>query len=169
MEGDEGARERRFRNAEREWLALEAWRGAGGYGLCYLVPLEGGRIPEGDREDRRALLGPGESLAGADEARLRRLLAEAVPLTETERRFADAGGRLWLAQGTGPVWAGGEVAAGLTGILFTALQGPAERHGAADGRLAGASAEELQARLERARRLAGEGGEKGASRGSGGA
>lgn len=136
----------------RRWLALEAWRFGSGDGLLYFVPLRDGEPSSDDREDRRALLEAGRELAELEAGELEDLLAGAVPLTRTERRLADREGRLWLAQSEGPVWAEGEVAAGLTGLVFTPLTGAWERRrGPGDG-LAGLSEEDLRVRLERAGR-----------------
>lgn len=111
----------------RRWRAVEAWRTGSGLGLVYFLPLdEGAGVEEEDREDRRAALEPGEAVQGLEEEALRERLGRATVLTGTERRFRAPDGRLWLAQSVGPVWADG-VASGLTGLLFTALEGPSER------------------------------------------
>jgi hypothetical protein len=96
--------------------AVVAWRAESGHGLVFFVP-----------DDLRATLQPGRSLADLDEADLGVLLSDAAPLTETETRFRWAG-RSWLAQATGPVWAGDQIRSGLGGVLFTSLDGPFERH-----------------------------------------
>lgn len=118
---------RRVRTAEGAWCACEAWRGASGWGVAYFVALDPDEPREDDRLDRRALLEPGAGLADLDDGALASLLEGGAGLTSTERRFADAGGRLWLAQSRGPVWAEGDVASGLTGLVFTSLAGEVER------------------------------------------
>lgn len=159
MTGDEGASppdqprdgggaadrrpETRFEADGRRWWGIEAWRGSADHGLCYFLPLDDGSVHPDDRTDRRAVLQPGERLGGLPEERLRELVAEAVPLTDTERRFRDAEGRLWLVQSVGPVWAEGGVAEGLTGVLFTSLEGPLERRARPGGRVAGLDGEML--------------------------
>lgn len=113
----------------RSYLALEAWRGASGEGLCYFVPVAApdGAPLEDDEGDRRAPLGPEEGLHDLPRRRLVELLEGAAPLTVTERRFRAPDGRLWLAQSAGPVWAEDGVAEGATGVRFTSLEGPRER------------------------------------------
>ena len=73
--------------------------------------------------DRRAGLAPEDDLAELSVSRLQKLLMEAAPLTETEHRRRDDKGRAWLMQNSGPVWAEGGVAAGLTGVVLTRLEG----------------------------------------------
>lgn len=134
----------------RRWRAMEAWRAESGPGLVYFLPLdEGAEVEEGDREDRRAALEPGETVQGLEEEALRERLGRATALTGTERRFRAPDGRLWLAQSVGPVWADA-VASGLTGVLFTALEGPAERASAAGGHAGEMSDGELAERWRRA-------------------
>ncbi|MFQ5680078.1 MAG: hypothetical protein ACE5HP_11545 [Gemmatimonadota bacterium] len=140
---------RRFPAADEEWLAIEGWRTTEDQGLCYFLHLADGRPDADDRTDRRALLESGERLGEMEEARLRELLAGAVPLTETERRLVDPSGEVWLAQSTGPVWAGEAVAEGMTGILFLSLES-GKRLGCGDGSLAGLSEEELRDLLAQA-------------------
>lgn len=142
------------------WLAMEGWRGRAGHGLCYLVRLEGREPAADDRGDRRAALEPGERLSELDEERTATLVAASVPLTETERRFSDASGHMWLAQNSGPVWAGGDVASGLTGIVFTRLDGDFLRVEAPGGHVAGLGVPDLQAHLHRALRARREGAER---------
>lgn len=164
---------REFTAGDQAWRAVEAWRAGSGHGLLYFLPLtdeppSGGRAPgradegpwpaEDDRRDRRALLAPGDSLEGLEADGLRERLEEGAPLTETERRFADGEGRQWLAQDVGPVWADGGVAEGLTGVLFTSLEGELERVRTDGGALAGRAAAELAELLAAARRGDGEDG-----------
>lgn len=124
--------------------AFAAWSSRGGLVLCYFVALDGDGVPQSDRDDRRALLGPEEEFAGLSEARLAELLATAAPLTVTERRFETPDEGCWLAQNIGPVWAEA-VAAGLTGVLFTDLAGSVERRQAAAGSIAAMSVDDLLA------------------------
>lgn len=139
----------------RRWRAVEAWRAGSGLGLLYFLPLDGEDVAEDDREDRRAALEPDETVGGLDEEELRERLGRATALTVTERRFRAPDGRPWLAQSVGPVWADG-VASGLTGLLFTALEGAAER-ASVDGGHAGEMSEgELADRWRRAVETSGE-------------
>jgi len=72
-------------------------------GLGYFVcpgPEEG----KPGAPDRRVVLPPGRSLADLDGQEVAALWEGAAPLTDSERRFPDDGGELWLAQATGPVW-----------------------------------------------------------------
>lgn len=133
----------------RAYRAIEAWRGRAGHGLCYFLALEdtGGTPAPDDRRDRRAALQPEERFGAIGSERWTELLDASVPLTDTERRFADTDGRLWLAQNVGPVWAEG-VAQGLTGVLFTSLQGTLERRRAEAGHLAEVAEEWLRRLLE---------------------
>lgn len=133
----------------RRWRAVEAWRAESGLGLVYFLPLDGNDVAQDDREDRRAALEPGETVRGLEEETLRERLGRATTLTETERRFRAPDGRLWLVQSVGPVWADA-VASGLTGLLFTALEGPAERASAAGGHAGEMSGGELAERWRRA-------------------
>lgn len=135
----------------RAWRAMEAWRGRGGHGLCYFLALDDGTPMAEDRADRRAALEPGERLLALPDERLVALLEESVPLTDTERRFADPDGRIWLAQNIGPVWAEGGVASGLTGVLFTSLEGPLERGSRPSGHVRELSTGELRELLDGAR------------------
>lgn len=133
----------------RAWRVVEAWRASGGLGLVYFLPLEDGEVPEDDREDRRAALEPGETVEGLEPGTLRQRLAEATALTETERRFRAPDGRPWLVQSVGPVWSDG-VASGLTGLLFTALEGPPARARTGGGHAGELTDEELERRWRRA-------------------
>lgn len=145
----------------RRWRAVEAWRAESGLGLVYFLPLDGtGGVEEGDREDRRAALEPGETVQGLEEEALRERLGGATALTETERRFRAPDGRVWLAQSVGPVWADG-VASGLTGLLFTALEGPTERAIVGGGHVGEMSDGELAERWRRAVEGSGEDGPDG--------
>ncbi len=135
----------------KSWRAIEAWRGRAGHGLCYFLALDDEAPMAEDRADRRAVLEPGERLLALPDERLVVLLEESVPLTDTERRFADPDGRVWLAQNIGPVWAEGGVASGLTGVLFTSLEGPLERGSRPSGHLRELSARELRELLDSAR------------------
>lgn len=145
-------RSRRLETADGPWLAVEALRARSGHGLLYFLPL-GGEAPAGDdRRDRRAVLEPGEELADLDAERLEALRAAAPGLTETERRFVDAEGEVWLVQNVGPVWAEGGVAEGLTGLAFTRLTGAPARRRAPGGHVAAMSEPELRARLAAAER-----------------
>lgn len=144
---DPGRPHRAIEGPDGRWLAVEAWRGEGGHGLCHLFRLRDGETVEDDREDRRAALEPGERLEELEPERAAELVAAATPLTETERRFRDADGRAWLAQNSGPVWAGPGVAAGLTGIVFTALEGGGRRVEAPGGHVADLSPADLARRL----------------------
>lgn len=126
--------------------AREAWRGASGHGLLYL------RVEDGSvEEDRRAVLEPGESLEAASEERLAELWRDAAPLTVTERRFRAPDGRWWLAQSVGPVWSEEGGAAGLSELLFTSLEGAAERFAVPDGHAGRLDQEELAAAWRRGR------------------
>jgi hypothetical protein len=145
--GSRARDERRLSVADREWRVSEAWRGASGWGVAYFLCLGAEGPDPDDRLDRKALLPPDARLDSLSDEELVALHASAAGLTSTERRFADAEGRAWLAQGRGPVWAEADVAAGLTGLLFTALEGPAERVAVADGRAAHLTDSELRARL----------------------
>lgn len=148
--------ERASRTVEREgraYVALEAWRGGSGEGLCYFVQLDGpgGEPVEEDDGDLRAPLGPDEDLRVLSEDRLAELLEGATPLTVTERRFRAPDGRLWLAQSVGPVWAEDGVAEGITGVKFTSLQGPLDRVEAAGGHVGRMGRGALVAAWRRAR------------------
>lgn len=144
---------REVEGREGPWIALEAWRGRDGRGLCYFLRISDGGPVGDDRLDRRAVLEPGTTLEEATAAELADLLRGAAPLTPTERRFADARGELWLAQNVGPVWAGREVATGLTGVLFTRLTGRERvRASAPGGHVEGMGEDDLRSRLARALR-----------------
>lgn len=155
--------ERLLEAAAGRWRVVEAWRAQSGPGLLYFLPLDGDEVTEEDREDRRAALEPDETVGGLEEETLRERLAGATALTVTERRFRAPDGRLWLVQSVGPVWADA-VASGLTGLLFTALEGGADRASAAGGHAGEMSKEELADRWRRAVEGSGEddrGGEDG--------
>ena len=148
-------RTRELSAAGRSWRAVEAWRSASGWGLAYFVALdEDGSAAAVDRPDRRLPLGPDEPLGDMEDEALAERLADAPGLTSTERRIPDDEGRPWLAQSRGPVWAEGDVAAGLTSLLFTALGGPAERVEAGGGHAGRMAEEALRASLRRARAAA---------------
>lgn len=115
-------------SGEGPFRALVAWRGrASDRALLYFLALDADAPDPDDRRDRRAPLGPGREPGDLSEEDLLELLAEAAPLTGTERRFRAPDGRLWLAQSIGPVWADEEPAEGSTGLLFTSLEGASER------------------------------------------
>lgn len=137
--------ERALRAEGAEYRAIEAWRGERGRALCYFLAAG-----DDDRRDRRALLEPGQLLAELSEERLGELFAAARRLTATERRFADRAGRPWLAQNIGPVWAEETVAADITGVLFTSLEGPLERESVASGHVGSMETAELERLRERA-------------------
>jgi hypothetical protein len=131
----------------RLYRVSAAWRGPEtGYGVLYFFPSDGADEAEGDRGDRRVLLTPEVSLPDLGESSLLLLYDSGRPLTETERRFAAADGRQWLAQSRGPVWAGRSGAEGGSGILFTSLEGKPESLRAAGGHVGEISDEELLAR-----------------------
>lgn len=134
------------------WRALEAWRGRGGVGLLYFVPLEDGEVRGDGSSDRRASLGPEERLAELGEDELRARCESGTALTGTERRFRSPEGDLWLAQSVGPVWAEGGVAEGITAVLFTALEGEPRRVETAGGHVGRMSSAELVSRWRAARR-----------------
>lgn len=133
------------------WRAVEAWRGASGHALAYFLPLakpdDSGDpvVVEDDDADRRAALEPGRTLEELSGEVLAELRESGTGLTGTERRFRAPDGRLWLAQSVGPVWAEGGVAAGLTGVLFTSLEGKPER-GRGDGEHVGEAGDDELAR-----------------------
>lgn len=138
------------------WRALVARRGPSGHALVYFLPLVGEGPADDDRRDRRAGLSPGRELSGLDEEEVRDALAGGTELTATERRFRAPDGRLWLAQSVGPVWADDGVAEGLTGLVFTSLEGPPERLAAEGGHAGRMSESELSGRWRRAARDEGE-------------
>jgi hypothetical protein len=147
----DGRETRRLETGDRAWLVSEAWRGESGWGVAYFVALGSDAPLEDDRQDRSALLEPGARIADLEDAELGRLLEDAAGLTSTERRFRGPGGRVWLAQSRGPVWAEGGVAAGLTGLLFTSLEGPFERIEGPDGQAGDLDGAALVSRLGAAR------------------
>ena len=143
MSGTGDRFEREFEVEGRLHRATAAWRGPEtGYGILYFFSSD---AAEGDRSDRRALLTPEVSLRDMAESSLLTLYDAGRPLTETERRFAAADGRQWLAQSRGPVWAGRSGAEGGSGILFTSLEGEPESLRAAGGHVGEVSDEELSA------------------------
>lgn len=161
-----GAREtRRVTGPDGTYLATVAWRReASGYGLLYLIALDGDEPRSDDGGDRRVLLEPGSDPAEWSDGDLRRRAEEASPLTGTERRFRAPDGRLWLAQSVGPVWADEDPAEGSTGVVFTALEGRFERLRGPGVHVGEASAGELAEWWRRA----GSGGDDGDGAGSGG-
>jgi hypothetical protein len=143
MSGTGDRFERELEVEGRLHRATAAWRGPEtGYGILYFFSSD---AAEGDRSDRRALLTPEVSLRDMGKSSLLTLYDAGRPLTETERRFAAADGRQWLAQSRGPVWAGRSGAEGGSGILFTSLEGEPESLRAAGGHVGEVSDEELSA------------------------
>lgn len=143
MSGTGDRFEREFEVEGRIYRATAAWRGPEtGYGILYFFPSD---VAESDRGDRRALLTPEANLRDLPESSLVTLYDAGRPLTETERRFAPADGRQWLAQSRGPVWAGRSGAEGGSEILFTSLEGEPESLRAAGGHVGEVSDEELSA------------------------
>jgi hypothetical protein len=143
MSGPGDRFEREFEVEGRLHRATAAWRGPEtGYGILYFFSSDAAEV---DRSDRRALLTPEVSLRDMAESSLLTLYDAGRPLTETERRFAAADGRQWLAQSRGPVWAGRSGAEGGSGILFTSLEGEPETLRAAGGHVGEVSDEELSA------------------------
>lgn len=138
------------------WRAVEAFRGRGGIGLLYFLPLEDGEVRPDDGADRRASLPAGERLGGLEEDELRDRFGSGTRLTATERRFRSSDGALWLAQSVGPVWAEGGVAEGTTGVLFTALEGEERRFETEGGHVGEMSPSELESRWRAARETAAE-------------
>lgn len=135
--------QREFTLEGRRWSASVARRGASGHALVYFLPLEDGEPAEDDRGDRRSALEPGTRLSGLDADELRDRLRGGTALTGTERRFRAPDGRLWLAQNEGPVWVEGDVAEGLTGVVFTSLEGAPERLVVRGGHVGRMAASEL--------------------------
>lgn len=146
----DGPAEREVRTGGVAYRALEAWRGAGGHGLCYFLALEDGAPARDDRRDLRAALQPGERLTELQEGEVRAWAEGGRPLTDTERRFQDAVGTTWLAQNVGPVWAESGAAEGATGILFTSLGGPWRRAEAPGPHVGSLEEDELRERLRAA-------------------
>lgn len=99
----------------RTWRLIDAGRAPSGLGLGYFLPADGG---EGDL---RVALEPDADVASLSPEALDSLWREGAPLTATEKRFTDAGGDLWLAQSTGPVWAAAGAAADAVGIRLRCL------------------------------------------------
>jgi hypothetical protein len=94
---------------------IEAWRTSRGTRLVFLFP------------GPRKLLVPDEGLEAVSEDKLRQALETGAELTATEACFAAPDGSRWLAQATGPAWAGSEGSASLFGTLFSSLEGSGER------------------------------------------
>lgn len=149
--------EREFTSDGDRWRACVALRGRGGHGLVYFAPLEGDDVDEDDGRDRRIPLAPGRELSDLEPGDLRAGLRDGTPLTGTERRIRAPDGRLWLVQSVGPVWADRGVAEGLTGLVFTSLEGPPERRTVAGGHAGRMSAEELSERWRAAGEADGDG------------
>ena len=139
---DDGARPRRSGRIDgASWTLYDAGRAPSGLGLGYFV-CDDPEVP-----DRRAALPAGLALADLDDDAFDALWEAGRPLTGTERRVVDGSGAIWLAQGAGPVWAGGGSAAGTTGLrlrCISAHRPTVELNGAS---LAGMSDAELIARL----------------------
>lgn len=154
--------ERVIRADGEPWRASVVWRASDGSGLCYFRPAEEADPAPGDR---RARLSAGRTLGEMAEDAVVELLEEAAPLTATERRFRAPDGREWLAQNVGPVWAEEEAAEGATGILFTALDGSAERVRTGGGHVGRMTDGELG---DAWRRAAGDDGGRGEEEDSGG-
>lgn len=128
LRADEERRAREVEAGDARYRAVVAWRGrTSGLGLLYFLAMDGDAPHPDDRGDRRAPLDPGRSLDDIPEEELAEALEGGTPLTGTERRFRAPDGRLWLAQGVGPVWADEDPAEGSTGLLLTALEGPVRR------------------------------------------
>lgn len=157
MSAAEARPSRRLELGDDAWRVREAWRAASGWGVAYFLAVSSEAARRDDRRDRRALLETDTRLDDLDDAGLAGLLEGAAGLTSTERRFRDRDGRPWLAQSRGPVWAEGGVAEGLTGIVFTSLEGPFERIEVADGDAGTLEPEGLAGRLEAARTASQEG------------
>lgn len=151
LRADEERRAREVEAGDARYRALVAWRGrASGHGLLYFLAMDGDAPHPDDRGDRRAPLDPGRGLDDIPGDELARAVEEGSPLTETERRFRAPDGRLWLAQGVGPVWSDGDPAEGSTGLLLTALEGPVRRLEAAGGHPGRMDEEELASAWRRA-------------------
>jgi hypothetical protein len=134
---------REFQHDGVRWRALEGWRSRAGHTLCYFVVLQEEKPSAADSLDRRASLAPGQSLVGQSEEQVVELLGSAAPLTATERRVTDPEGAIWLIQNSGPVWAEGGLAGGLTGIVLTRLGSELRRIERPGHHLADLSEEEL--------------------------
>lgn len=134
---------REFEHDGVRWRALEGWRSRAGHTLCYFVVLQEGKPSAADSLDRRASIAPGESLVGQSEEQLLELLGSAAPLTVTERRVTDPDGAIWLIQNSGPVWAEGGLAAGLSGMVLTRLGNELQRFERPGDHLADLSEEAL--------------------------
>lgn len=122
--------------------AVEALRAASGLSLVV--------FPE---KELRARLPEGRRLADLTPEELTELEESATNLTVTEG-VIEPDGDSWLVQQTGPAWAeADEASADLCGIVFTRLDGSAERH-AVTGRPPGPlpAADELGQLLEAALR-----------------
>lgn len=123
------------------WTLYDAARAPSGLGLGYFV------CDDPAVADRRAALSPGRSLSDLDDDAFRALWEAGRPLTCTERRVVDAGGAIWLAQGTGPVWAGGGSAAGTVGLRLRCISAQRPVMELTGATLAGMSDAELIARV----------------------
>ncbi|MGH7541629.1 MAG: hypothetical protein ACRELC_11580 [Gemmatimonadota bacterium] len=141
---------RTFEIEGRPWLAIVAWRATGGPALCWFVPLDGAHPRDADEADRRAALEPDERLEALDAGALRDRFDGARGLTATERRITDAEGELWLVQNTGPVWAGDAAPEDATGVRFRCLTRHRSPLHTSGGPVAGRTAADLRAELERA-------------------
>ncbi len=161
---DEDRRERELASGSGRYRAVVAWRGrVSGSGLLYFVAMDGDAPDPDDRRDRRAPLESGRTLDDIPEEELAEALEGGTPLTGTERRFRAPDGRLWLAQGVGPVWADEDPAEGSTGLLLTALEGPVRRLEAEGGHPGRMDEGELSDAWRRAAPAEGDGeGEEGA-------
>ncbi|MDX1393736.1 MAG: hypothetical protein R3195_05075 [Gemmatimonadota bacterium] len=136
-------RPRRSVSAEGdEWTLVDAWRSGTGLGLGYFLAASA-------VDDRRVVLEPGRTLESLEEGEIGRLLEGSAPLTTTERRFGDSGGRAWLAQSFGPVWGEG-VASGLTGLRIVCLTAEEPAVEVMDARLEDLSDDDLAALVEAA-------------------
>ncbi|MYA33614.1 MAG: hypothetical protein F4164_00050 [Gemmatimonadales bacterium] len=123
------------------WTLYDAARAPSGLGLGYFF------CDDPDVADRRAALPAGLAVSDLDEEAFRALWETGRPLTSTERRVVDGSGAIWLAQGTGPVWAEGGSAAGTIGVRVRCVstrRPVVELNGAT---LSGMSDAELIARL----------------------
>ena len=97
------------------WTLYDGARAPSGLGLGYFV------CDDPEAGDRRVTLAAASAVPDLDDEAFRALWEAGRPLTPTERRFVDAGGAIWLAQGTGPVWAEGGSAAGTVGLRLRCI------------------------------------------------
>ncbi len=97
------------------WTLYDAARAPSGLGLGYFV------CDDAEMADRRTALAAGSALSDLDDEAFRALWEAGRPLTRTERRVVDGSGAIWLAQGVGPVWAGGGSAAGTVGLRLRCI------------------------------------------------